>query len=195
MNDEKVQCMKIASLYEEEYWDGDRRFGYGGYSYDGRWESTAKELITKYKLTSTSKVLDIGCGMGHLIYEIKKILDCEVQGLDISEYAKNKSIIGEKIKIYDVQDGLNYNENEFDLVLSIMTLHNFPVHKLHPLIKDIEKIGKEKFIAVESFRSDVELFNLQCWALTCQSFLSPESWQWIFNESGYTGDFEFLYFE
>lgn len=30
MVDDKVQCMKIAKRYDQEYWDGDRRFGYGG---------------------------------------------------------------------------------------------------------------------------------------------------------------------
>ena len=29
---------------------------------------------------------------------------------------------------------------------------------------------------VESYRNDKELFNLQCWALTCETFLRPEEW-------------------
>ena len=46
MIDEKVECMKIAKKYEKEYWDGDRRYGYGGYKYiPGRWKSVAEMLI------------------------------------------------------------------------------------------------------------------------------------------------------
>ena len=45
---------------------------------------------------------------------------------------------------------------------------------------------------VESYRDEQELFNLQCWALTCESFFTPEEWVWIFNEFGYTGDYEFI---
>ena len=33
MQDEKGHCMQIAKQYAEEYWDGDRRYGYGGYRY------------------------------------------------------------------------------------------------------------------------------------------------------------------
>ena len=31
MVDEKVHCMLKAKKYEVDYWDGDRRYGYGGY--------------------------------------------------------------------------------------------------------------------------------------------------------------------
>ena len=48
---------------------------------------------------------------------------------------------------------------------------------------------------VESYRNELELFNLQCWALTCQSFFSKEEWIWIFKEFKYKRHFEFIYFE
>ena len=38
MNDDKVHCMVKAKEYEFDYWDGDRRYGYGGYKFiEGRW--------------------------------------------------------------------------------------------------------------------------------------------------------------
>ena len=55
MNDNKVQCMKIAKQYEKKYWDGNRRYGYGGYKYiKGRWKPIAKKLIKTYKLKVTA---------------------------------------------------------------------------------------------------------------------------------------------
>ncbi len=45
MVDDKVVCMLKAKEYEFDYWDGDRRFGYGGYSYDGRWKPVAEALV------------------------------------------------------------------------------------------------------------------------------------------------------
>ena len=48
---------------------------------------------------------------------------------------------------------------------------------------------------VESYRNSRELVNLQCWALTCESFFSKEEWLWLFNDLGYTGDYEFIYFQ
>ena len=44
MKDEKVECMKIAKKYEKQYWDGNRRYGYGGYKYiPGRLSPIAKK--------------------------------------------------------------------------------------------------------------------------------------------------------
>ena len=51
MKNEKVHCSKVAKKYSKEYWDGDRKFGYGGYKYiPGRWKPVAEKLIKKYKL-------------------------------------------------------------------------------------------------------------------------------------------------
>ena len=48
---------------------------------------------------------------------------------------------------------------------------------------------------VESYRSELEQFNLQCWALTAESFFDDEEWVWLYRHFGYTGDYEFIYFE
>jgi hypothetical protein len=56
-------------------------------------------------------------------------------------------------------------------------------------------MGKNKYIMVESYRNERELFNLQCWALTAESFFDTAEWIWIYNHFGYTGDYEFIYFE
>ena len=67
MNDSKVEAMKIAKQYGFEYWDGDRRFGYGGYKFiEGRWQPVAEKIIQNYNLTNDSKILDVGCGKGFL---------------------------------------------------------------------------------------------------------------------------------
>jgi hypothetical protein len=35
-----------ARKFNESYWDGDRKFGYGGYKYiPGRWKNVAKKII------------------------------------------------------------------------------------------------------------------------------------------------------
>jgi len=48
---------------------------------------------------------------------------------------------------------------------------------------------------MESYRNEKELFNLQCWALTAESFLDPDEWRWVFDCCGYQGDYEFIFFE
>ena len=89
MMDNKIKCMIEAKKYEKNYWDGDRKFGYGGYKYiPGRWEGVAKKLIKKFKLNSSSKILDVGCGKAFLLYEIKKIIpNIKIIGFDVSKYA------------------------------------------------------------------------------------------------------------
>ena len=69
MINEKIKCMKISKKYEYDYWDGDRKFGYGGYKYiPGYYTPLAKKLIKSYNLNDNSKVLDIGCGKGFLLF-------------------------------------------------------------------------------------------------------------------------------
>ena len=198
MTDNKVECMKMGKKYGFDYWDGDRRYGYGGYKYDGRWKVVAEKLIESYNLSGSAKILDVGCGKAFLLYEIKKLLsNCEVKGFDISEYGLEnaKEEIKENLFLHEAQGVYPFKDKEFDLVISLTTLHNLHVFDLKSALKEIERVGENKFIVVESFRNDEELFNLQCWALTCQSFYSPQEWIWLFKEFGYTGDYEFIYFE
>ena len=198
MMDNKVECIKIARKYGKEYWDGDRRYGYGGYKYDGRWEAVAKKLIEAYNLPEDAKILDVGCGKGFLLYEFKKLLSkCTIVGFDISEYAieNAKQEIKGNLFVHKAQDPYKFGGKEFDLIISITTLHNLIMPDLYDALKEIERAGKNKYIVVESYRNEEELFNLQCWALTAEAFFSPEEWAWLYKQFGYTGDYEFIYFE
>ena len=199
MVNDKVYAMKIAKKYGQKYWDGSRKFGYGGFKYiPGRLTNLAKKIIKTYKLNNSSKILDVGCGKGYLLYEIKKILPkIKLVGFDISDYAiKNSKIqIKQNIYRYDATKKFKYKKNTFDLVMSFGTLHNLKLNKLLSCIKEIERVGKKKFIMVESYRNNLELFNLQCWALTCETFLSTDQWIWLYKHAGYGGDYEFIYFK
>ena len=198
MMDEKVVCMKVARQYNRDFWDGDRKFGYGGYIYDGRWEVVGKKLIDVYNLPKDARILDVGCGKGFLLYEIKKLLpDAETVGFDISPYAisHSKEEIRENLFQHKAQAPFPYGNLDFDLVISLTTLHNLSIYDLKSALGEIERVGENKYIVVESYRDELELFNLQCWALTCEAFFSTEEWIWLFNNYGYTGDYEFIYFE
>ncbi len=198
MIDDKVHCMEVARRYGEDFWDGDRRYGYGGYRYDGRWSVVAEALIKEYGLGSDSSILDVGCGKGFLLYELKKLLGgCRVAGFDISEYAilNAKEEVRDDLFLHRAQDKYPYEDGEFDLVISLTTLHNLPLNELWPALREVERVGKDGYVLVESFRSEVELFNLQCWALTCESFYRPEGWKCVFEGCEYGGDWEFIYFE
>ena len=66
-----INHINISREYGQMYFDGPREYGYGGYKYiPGRWTAFAKKLIKIYNLKPGSKVLDIGCGKGFLLYEL-----------------------------------------------------------------------------------------------------------------------------
>ena len=198
MVNEKVACMKVARRYGEDFWDGQRKYGYGGYKYDGRWEIVAKALIEQYNLADNAKILDVGCGKGFLLYEFKKLLgNATIAGFDISQYAIDnaKEEVRDCLFVHKAQDAFAFSDNQFDLVVSITTLHNLCVNELKSALMEMERVGKNKYMTTESYHNEAELFNLQCWALTCESFYRPQEWVWLFNEFGYTGDYEFIYFE
>jgi len=199
MVDDKVNCMLKAKRYERDYWDGDRRFGYGGYKYlPGRWKPVAQTLIDTYRLKSGSRVLDVGCGKGFLLYEMQQIVPgLELVGFDISKHglANAPANLNAKLFNYRAQDAYNFADNEFDLVISLGCLHNLRIFELQTALTEIERVGKQGYIMLESYRNEKELFNLQCWALTCESFFDTAEWIWLYRHFGYTGDYEFIYFE
>ena len=198
MVDDKVHCMEIAKQYGKDYWDGDRRYGYGGYKFmPGRWRPVAEKLINTYNLTSNSKVLDIGCGKGYLLYEMKSLIpDLDVVGIDCSDYGLEnaKEEIKPFIYKYKAESKLPYTDKEFDLVISLGTFHNLRLPELKVSLSEMERVGRQGYLMLESYQNEKELFNLQCWALTAESFFDKEEWVWLYKYFGYTGDYEFIYF-
>ena len=191
--------MMKAKQYGFDYWDGDRRYGYGGYKYmSGRWKPVAKALIENYNLTNESSVLDVGCGKAYLLYEMKLLLPgLRVAGFDISKHglADAKEEIREFLFIHRAQDSYPFEDDEFDLVISLGCFHNLRIFELQTALSETERVGRQGYVMLESYRNELEQFNLQCWALTCESFFDNEEWPWIYQHFGYTGDYEFIYFE
>ncbi|MGD1083266.1 MAG: class I SAM-dependent methyltransferase [Verrucomicrobiota bacterium] len=199
MVDEKVVCMRKAREYGKDYWDGDRRFGYGGYKYlPGRWKPVAQALIETYGLKAGSRVLDVGCGKGFLLYEMQLLQPgLELAGFDISRHGLASALPDLKAALFNhrAQDAYPFGDDHFDLVISLGCLHNLRVFDLKTALAEIERVGRQAYIMLESYRNELELFNLQCWALTCESFFDTAGWIWLYQHFGYTGDYEFIYFE
>jgi SAM-dependent methyltransferase len=198
MVDDKVHCMLKAKEYELDYWDGDRRYGYGGYRYDGRWKVVAQQLIDHYTLGPNARILDVGCGKAHLLHELKQLLPhADVAGFDISRHGLGDAPepIRPYLFRYRAQDPYPWGDKHFDLVISFGTLHNLRVFELEAAVREIERVGKQKYVMVESYRNELEQFNLECWALTAEAFFDTAEWIWLYRHFGYTGDYEFIYFE
>lgn len=195
---DKAAVAAIATQFGQEYWDGERHLGYGGYRYDGRWRAVAEAMVAHYKLPRDAKILDVGCGKGFLLYDLKQVLpDATVVGIDISQYAIENA--KEEIKPF-VRVGnanrLPFAHKEFDFVYSINTLHNLYIYDLFAAVREIERVGKQaKHITVECYKTEAQKVNLMYWQLTCRAFHTPAEWEWIFEQCGYRGDYGTIEFD
>lgn len=194
----KARAAELAKQWGFDYWDGDRRINYGGYNYiPGRWSPVAHRMVEHYGLKPGSKILDIGCGKGFQIYELTQVLPgLQVRGLDISTYAIEHAQPEIKGLIdYGNAASLPYDDQSYDLVFSINTLHNLCNKDLELALKEMQRVGKQKYLCVESYRNESEKTNLLYWQVTCEQFNSPQDWEWWFRLTGYQGDYSFIFFD
>lgn len=194
----KARAAELAKKWAYDYWDGDRRINYGGYRYiEGRWEKIARAMAEHYGLKPGDKILDVGCGKGFLLFDFTKVVPgIEVHGIDISDYAiaNAKEEIQQRLRVGNATE-LPWPDRYFDLVYSLNTLHNLHCYDLERALREMERVGKRKYLCVESYRNEVEKANLLYWQVTCEAFNTPKEWEWWFRLTGYTGDYSFIYFE
>jgi len=195
----KAKAAVLAKKWDVEYWDGDRRICYGGYRYmPGRWTPVAQAMIDHYDIKPGDKILDIGCGKGFQLYEISLLVPgVEIYGIDISNYAieNAKEEVKDRLQVGNAIN-LSFPDNYFDLVFSITTLHNLHNYDLDKALCEMERVGKgNKYLCVESYRTEEEKANLLYWQVTCEAFCTPEEWEWWFRKTGYSGDYSLIYFE
>jgi ubiquinone/menaquinone biosynthesis C-methylase UbiE len=195
---DKAEVAELAMQWGYDYWDGSRQTGYGGYRYDGRWRKVADAMVEAYGIKPGMRILDVGSGKGFLLHDFtESVPGVEVHGLEISRYGIEHSMESVKDKIVEgTAAKLPFPDKHFDLVISINTLHNLYIYDLFSAFKEIERVGRgAKYICVEAYRNEREKVNLMYWQLTCRAFHTPQEWEWIFKETGYTGDYEFITFE
>lgn len=196
---DKAACAEIACRFDRDYWDGDRHVGFGGYRYDGRWRPVAEAMVRHYGLKPGDRILDVGVGKGFLLYEFTQLLPgCAVAGIDISDYAiaNAKEEVRPFLQVGHARDLSRYPDRSFDFVYSINTLHNLYLQDLFPALAEIQRVGRaHRHITVEGYRNEREKVNLMYWQLTCRAFHTPAEWEFLFEKTGYTGDYGLIFFE
>lgn len=91
--EDREKILSVVRQFGQEFFDGDRKYGYGGYYYNSRFWGPVVPLLQKhYSLTKESKVLDVGCAKGFLLHDLSRLIPgIIVAGLDISQYAIDNS--------------------------------------------------------------------------------------------------------
>ena len=192
--DQKTESdREIARQFGKAFFDGDRRHGYGGFHYHPRfWEPVIPTLQQFYDLKAGSRVLDVGCAKGSMLFDILRLIpDIYVRGLDISAYAIEQAM--PEIKSYLTEGNatdLPYEDGAFDLVVSINTLHNLAGAGLAQAFSEVTRVSrKHTFITVDAFRNPKEQEAMLAWNLTAKTIKSIDDWKAYFTEVGYAGDF------
>ncbi len=182
--------IRVSREYGQEYFDGPREYGYGGYRYDGRWKPVAKDIIDHFKLNKGDRVLDIGCAKGFLVKDLLD-LGIDAYGVDVSEYALQNCMpetVG-RLHLCSAED-ICFPKDSFAAVLSINTLHNLDKLLIKKALKKIENISSGKaFVQVDSYHSDEQKKLFESWVLTARHHDFPDKWLQLFKEAGYTGDY------
>ena len=187
------ESRKIGRKFGFDYFDGDRNHGYGGFSYNPKfWQPVIPTIVENYKIGSSSTVLDVGCAKGFFLYDLKLAFPgINITGVDLSEYAIANSI--PEIKPY-LQVGnankLPFENNYFDFVISINTIHNLNREDCAVALQEIKRVTKgNSFITVDAYRNDEEKARMEAWNLTALTMMSVDEWKQFFLEVGYTGDY------
>lgn len=184
------ELIALSREYGEDYFDGSRDVGYGGYRYDGRWVPVAKDIIAHYGLKPGDRVLDVGCAKGFLVKDlVAEGIDC--YGMDVSDYALKHcepEIVG-RLQIGSAES-LPFPDQSFDVVIAINCLHNLRKPELISALQEMQRVARKgKFLQVDSFRTEEEKEIFESWVLTAYTYGFPHEWQAIFAEAGYTGDY------
>lgn len=187
------QDREIARRFDKDFFDGDRKHGYGGFNYNKKfWGPVIPTLIKYWNLNENSSVLDIGCGKGFMLYDlILEIPKIKIRGVDISNYAiKNaKNEIKDFVQVANARK-LPFEDDSFDVVISINTIHNLEKEDCGKALREISRVSKKySYITVDAYRTEQEKIRMFEWNLTAKTILSVNEWKNFFYENNYDGDY------
>jgi SAM-dependent methyltransferase len=183
----------IARRFDRDFFDGDRRVGYGGFSYSPRfWQPVIPAFQAHWGLSAASTVLDVGCAKGFMMHDMAALIPgITVKGIDISAYAIENAI--EDMRAH-VQVGnaksLPFPDDSFDVVISINTVHNLEKDDCGRALREISRVARRgAFVTVDAYRDEEEKARMLAWNLTAKTIMHVDEWVAFFEAVGYDGDY------
>jgi ubiquinone/menaquinone biosynthesis C-methylase UbiE len=188
-----AEVVRLSREFGELYFDGPREYGYGGYRYDGRWVPVARDIVAHFNLKSGDRVLDVGCAKGFLVKDLLTVCPgLEVFGVDISTYALTHcepEVIGRLHR--GSADDLPFPDNSFNAVISINTVHNLDRAGCVQALREMERLAPGRgFLRVDSYSTPEQRALFEEWVLTARFHDYPGGWMSMFEQAGYTGDYD-----
>ena len=184
---------RVSKQFGQEYFDGERRYGYGGYQYHPRfWTDTVRHIRDYYQLAPDASILDIGCAKGFMLYDFQQLMPtASLAGIDISEYAIANAIEAVKpaVRVGNAKS-LPFPDRAFDLVLAINTIHNLPYDECRQALQEIQRVSRRHaFVMVDAYRTEEQRDAMLRWVLTAETMLHVDAWLKLFADAGYRGDY------
>jgi ubiquinone/menaquinone biosynthesis C-methylase UbiE len=184
---------RIARQFGRDFFDGDRRHGYGGFNYHPRfWQPVVPTLREHFDLGAGSSLLDVGCGKGFMLHDLAELIPgISVKGIDISSYAIEHAIddMRSHVQVGDARKP-PFPDKSFDVVISINTIHNLKRDECAQALREIERLSRHgAFVTVDAYRDEEERERMLAWNLTAQTIMHVDEWKAFFAQSGYSGDY------
>ena len=180
-----------ASARDKEFYDGDRRNGYGGMVDDGRWKPIAANIVKSYGLGTNSHVLQVGAHKGFLLNELHK-LGIRITGTETSDYAISQS----ETKLFKCSPTeLPFYDHVFDLVIAASAVYTLNLPDAIKFLKEVQRVTRgASWITLGAYEdeNDIEgLMLMRYWLLLGTTVLTKADWIAVMQHAGYSGDFRY----
>ena len=128
INEEKLKSFYGSDYYTNFYVERTGYKDYVGHEYNYRKNSRNNiNIVSKVKKIDFLRVLDIGCACGFYIDEIKRLKNCDVYGVDFSEWAIKYATDTLNLKnIYSQkkENHFDFESSYFDVVFILGTIEH-----------------------------------------------------------------------
>lgn len=180
-----------ASYLGYEFYDGERKNGYGGMKDDGRWAPIAMQIRDHYRLTDGDSVLQLRAHKGFLLREMRE-LGLRVTGCSNSHYAVEHSVVPQD---YAPPTKLPYDDGEFDLVIAANVVYTLNLADTIQCLREIQRVSRGKaWITLVAYENDEDIDGLMLmryWTLLGTTILTKADWLEVMAHAGYKGDYCF----
>jgi len=189
-----IRSRMIAWGLDEQYYDGSRQNGYGGFVYDGRWARIVPALVQRYGLTPRSAVLDVGCKKGFFLHDLGAALPgIKLRGVENHPYPLAHAMPSVRSYLRQCRyEQLPFADGEFDFVMAFAAIYMLTLGGVMAALREIQRVGNgNSYITVGAYRTDEERELFRQWTLIGTTVLHVSEWLEVFAETGYTGDYAF----